>query len=166
MYTGNDKDLLDESIDVVFDRGTTILSLFKDNLLRRRLISQPLQKQEQLLEDPIISRIWIWWISKNPFYLRGICLHSFLQFIKTFQLPREVSYDIELNIFPTDVTNHYSGYPITRWSILIPFFNRVVWYYDQNLQPSDNHSAGHPKKWKKSVFLILKLVAKKEYTQD
>ena len=26
---------------------------------------------------------------------------------------RDSWYDLELNIFPTDVTNHYSGYPIT-----------------------------------------------------
>ena len=33
MYTGNDTDLLDESIEIVFDRGTTMLSLYKDNTL-------------------------------------------------------------------------------------------------------------------------------------
>ena len=33
MYTGNDTDLLDESIEVVFDRGTTILSLYSENTL-------------------------------------------------------------------------------------------------------------------------------------
>ena len=32
-YTGNDTDLLDETIEVVFDRGTTVLSLYKDNKL-------------------------------------------------------------------------------------------------------------------------------------
>ena len=31
MYTGNDTDLLNESIEVVFDRGTTVLTLYKDN---------------------------------------------------------------------------------------------------------------------------------------
>ena len=33
MYTGTDTDLLDESIEIVFDRGTTILSLYRDNKL-------------------------------------------------------------------------------------------------------------------------------------
>ena len=33
MYTGNDTDLLDESIEIVFDRGTTMLSIYKDNTL-------------------------------------------------------------------------------------------------------------------------------------
>ena len=36
MYTGNDTDLLDETIEVVFDRGTTVLSMYRDN----KLISQ------------------------------------------------------------------------------------------------------------------------------
>lgn len=26
---------------------------------------------------------------------------------------RDAWYDLELNLFPTDVTNHYSGFPIT-----------------------------------------------------
>ena len=36
MYTGNDNDLLDETVEVVFDRGTTVLSMYRDN----KLISQ------------------------------------------------------------------------------------------------------------------------------
>ena len=39
MYTGTDTDLLDESIEIVFDRGTTILSLYRDDKLVSQTVS-------------------------------------------------------------------------------------------------------------------------------
>ena len=39
MYTGNDTDLLNESIEVVFDRGTTVLTLYKDNSILSQTVT-------------------------------------------------------------------------------------------------------------------------------
>jgi len=96
-YTGNDKEILDLSVPVVFERITTQFSIFHE---------------EQLLDQKVS-------IMNIAEARKKVKLKDHVPHIETIllttpiRLEKNIWYDLELIIYPTDVTNHYSGYPIT-----------------------------------------------------
>lgn len=98
MYTGNDTDLLDETIEVVFDRGTTVLSMYRDNKLISQIVDITTTAEARAT-------------TRKKDHIKNM---DIMRLNQPVVLERDVWYDMELVIYPTDVTNHYSGYPITR----------------------------------------------------
>jgi len=98
MYTGTDTDLLDESIEIVFDRGTTILSLYRDNKLVAQTVDITTTAEARAT-------------ARHKDHIPNM---DIMRLSKPIMLESDVCYDMELVLYPTDVTNHYSGAPLTR----------------------------------------------------
>merc|ERR1712107_409734 len=97
IYTGNDKEILDLSVPVVFERVTTELSLICDsNVLATKTSITTIQESRRKIRD-----------------LDHIIHTDQLLLDLPVTLSRDTWYDLELRMYPTDVTNHYSGFPIT-----------------------------------------------------
>ncbi|XP_023320130.1 uncharacterized protein LOC111695150 [Eurytemora carolleeae] len=98
LYTANDKDILDESIESTFDRTTTLIRIFKneETLLAQEDVCTGEQARAEV---------------RSPNHRPHLRYHRFNQPVRIY---RDSWYDIEHSLFPTDVLNHYSGWPITR----------------------------------------------------
>lgn len=97
-YTVNDKEILDDSVVGTFDRITTTLSIWQDNelLAQKAKITTSKDGKAAVLKPGHVPNM------------------RFVALDQPIVLNRNETYDVELNLLPTDVTNHYSGWPITR----------------------------------------------------
>jgi len=97
VFTGEDKDILDLSVPVVFERVTSKLTLnLGEHLITQQTSITTIQEARKNVKEKGHIKNIDSLLLEAPVYLQ-----------------RDSWYDLELNIFPTDVTNHYSGYPIT-----------------------------------------------------
>ena len=99
VYGGTDDDLFDETLNVTFDRSTTSVKVYDQNDLLGE-------------ENVIVSNSEAKALAKDP---RRRLKNAFdVDFRHPVPLIPGVNYDLEHSLIPTDVTNHYSGWPITR----------------------------------------------------
>ena len=99
VYTGHTTDLLDEDATIVFDRTTTTINVWNESgslISTQTLIQNTQDARSFALSNDVITP------------------HTMTVFMeKPFTVEAEEKYDVEHNLVPTDVTNHYSGAPIT-----------------------------------------------------
>lgn len=99
VYGGTDEDLFDETLNVTFDRTTTTVKVYDNSgLVGDTEVIVSNSEAKTLAKDPK-RRL------KNAFDI---------DFRKPIPLSPALTYDLEHSLIPTDVTNHYSGWPITR----------------------------------------------------
>ena len=110
MYNGNEKELLDPEAMITFDKTTTTIKIWST--------PQNEHKTKNNCEKLLSDRILI----VNTEQARKLAREKFANKVKhtmtvwldePLLLNNNVSYEIEHNIFPTDVKNQYSGWPIT-----------------------------------------------------
>ena len=98
VYTGRDDELFDKDANIVFDRCTTTINILRSN-------GEILSTQTIIVDTEMAKKIARKSIFKN-------CMSVFLDV--PLLLKKGEKYDIEHNLLPTDVSNHFSGYPITK----------------------------------------------------
>lgn len=97
VYTGHFDDLFSDEATIVFERDTTTINVWTcDGFLvaTQTLILDTQRVRELALEAP---------------RQHTVCLHLANPFVGA----KGCSYDVEHNLSPTDVTNHFSGAPFT-----------------------------------------------------
>ena len=110
VYNGIEEELLDPEAMITFDRTTTTIKIWStpQNENNRK------NNSEKLLSNQIVI--------VNTEQARKLARKKFVNKVKhtmtvwldePLLLNNNVSYELEHNIFPTDVQNQYSGWPIT-----------------------------------------------------
>lgn len=98
IYTGDFDELLDDEATITFDRSTTTINIWQSENL--------LVSQNQVVDTAMARR---YAVSKDV-----IERHTMTVFLETpLGMTKGQSYDLEHNLIPTDVTNHFSGFPFT-----------------------------------------------------
>jgi hypothetical protein len=96
VYMGHTEDLFDDDGIILFDRTTTTINVWHQSIL---------VATQTVIMDTAQARIES---------LRAIVPHTTtVAFERPPILELGQAYDIEHNLLPTDVTNHFSGAPIT-----------------------------------------------------
>lgn len=98
LYTGKDQDILDEDAHITFDRTTDIVKVWRGK--------EEVGASEDVT-DTVASRREARRSDHIP-HTTTVC------FRRPCVLSTGVAHDIEHRVFPTDVVNHYSGWPVTR----------------------------------------------------
>ncbi len=99
VYTGKDEDLFNDSLEITFDRATTCVSIWDENaLLATAEVTMTTEEAKVAAKEPGRSLE----DTHEMFFKRPIVLVAGRM------------YDIEHTVHPTDVVNHYSGWPITQ----------------------------------------------------
>ena len=110
MYNGKEEELLDPEAMITFDKTTTTIKIWST----LRYEDNTTNTFDKLLSDQIHI--------VNTEQARTLARKKFANKVKNtmtvwldepIMLNNNVSYEIEHNIFPTDVQNQYSGWPIT-----------------------------------------------------
>ncbi len=102
VFSGDDDEVLDEELSVTFDRSTHSIGLFDDNgleMARGQLTRTTREGREAVRK-------------RSTFYPRHTASVVFEKPFPVLEADRD--YDLEHGLYPTDVENHYSGFPFTR----------------------------------------------------
>ena len=106
VYTGHDKDIMDLDQIVVFDRTTTTINIWNvqqsSNQAARLIACQSEIITTKMARAKILQKgDQVWEHSRSIFLSKPLCLSQ------------GEKIDVEHNLVPTDVTNHFSGQPFT-----------------------------------------------------
>jgi hypothetical protein len=100
VYTGKDEDLFDPENHITFDRSTTTVRVYEgDQMLTSAVVVVDTAKAREEAKAP--GRI----PNMSPVWLMPPC---------ELEASSTTEYSVEHSLMPTDVTNHYSGFPITK----------------------------------------------------
>ena len=108
LYNGTDEEILDPNANITFDRTTTSINVWTQ-----------IQNKDKKSVDKLVSSKCI---VMNTEQAKKIALRKFPNKVKhtmtvwldePLLLLDNLAYEIEHNVLPTDVQNHYSGWPIT-----------------------------------------------------
>ncbi len=98
IYGGHTEDLFDEDAHITFDRTTTTVNVWNED---NHLVGSDtcIMSTDETKKLALLARV----------------MHCFtVSFDTPCLLEGDKMYDLEHNLLPTDVTNHYSGAPITN----------------------------------------------------
>ena len=105
VYTGHDKDIMDLDLTVVFDRTTTTINIWKV----QGSAAGSLVASQSVIITTAMARAKI--LQKDENHVLDHTRTIFLS--NPFCLSEAEKIDVEHNLIPTDVTNHFSGQPFT-----------------------------------------------------
>ena len=105
VYTGHDKDIMDLDLTVVFDRTTTTINIWKV----QGSAAGSLAASQSVIITTAMARAKI--LQKDENHVLDHTRTIFLS--NPFCLSEAEKIDVEHNLIPTDVTNHFSGQPFT-----------------------------------------------------
>ena len=105
VYTGHDKDIIDLDLTVVFDRTTTTINIWKV----QGSAAGSLVASQSVIITTAMARAKI--LQKDENHVLDHTRTIFLS--NPLCLSEAEKIDVEHNLIPTDVTNHFSGQPFT-----------------------------------------------------
>ena len=105
VYTGHDTDIMDFDNPIVFDRTTTTFNIWKVTLESTK--QGELIATQSVIINTAMARANVLQKESMPDHTRTVFLNQPLS------LTHGVKIDLEHNLMPTDVTNHFSGQPYT-----------------------------------------------------
>ena len=105
VYTGHDKDIIDFDLTVVFYRTTTTINIWKV----QGSAAGSLAASQSVIITTAMARAKI--LQKDENHVLDHTRTIFLS--NPFCLSEAEKIDVEHNLIPTDVTNHFSGQPFT-----------------------------------------------------
>ena len=110
VYNGEEEELLDPEAIITFDRTTTSIKIWNitpSNDPKKENFTELLSSKTLVMNTEEAIKV-----AKKKFPNK--VKHTMtVWFEEPVILERNVGYEIEHNILPTDVENHFSGYPIT-----------------------------------------------------
>ncbi len=123
VFLGDFQELLDQDATIVFDRTTTTINIWhaktQKQISTQTLIMDTNQARRHALKNQVVVPN-----SMSVFLDRPLILGQ------------GEMYDIEHNLLPTDVTNHFSGYPITLMGAdLWTCYGQAIFDDQDKLQP-------------------------------
>lgn len=114
LYTANDKEILDLTVPVLFDRVTSTVKLYREEQLLTEAVTwishHIICYFYKYLQSEVTTAAEARRRVSSPHHIPHT---QPLRFPQPLRLERDVHYDLEVVLYPTDVSNHYSGAPIT-----------------------------------------------------